>query len=533
MFLVEEPHPRPTVVSVNEGYGPAEFEGSGVSSSPSVGREDLDRVLNEDAQENPVPSTRGTETGEAIPPPVLGGREAARLKWTTEGPTGTVEGRTRGDVRRLQALHGAALVAQEMGMEAAFEDYVFLVAHDSYVGTLSDLEDKFLIEGAADIAFQMEMQKIVNSLDGLESAGKTDGTFFSVFETTIGSEFVCLHVCDDVAFATSEEFGLAAVEDITIGHVSEVKEPPLRVGDVKYKNLRGVWKDAMRAEFKGLVGLNAFEFVDVVPDDVNVVSARWVFAWKVDKDGNLVKPRVRLVARGFSQLHTVDFLETYAPTPAASSVKLLGAITVKNDSELRQLDVKQAFIQADLDFNVFMKLPDGYGDKSGKVVKLNKSVYGLKQAGRRWAMHLDDVIVRKIRMEQCKEDPCVFQLTRDVVVVMIVCVHVDDITVAGESEACDFLSTCLLEEFQTTGGELSWYLGCAFGRDRKGGVLRALQRAFIESVVSRYGVDAVSDLPASQSADLGPRKSDEPVCDKPVCAAVGSLIWLGGMMRQT
>ena len=107
-----------------------------------------------------------------------------------------------------------------------------------------------------------------------------------------------------------------------------------------------------------------------------------MFAWKVDKDGNIVKPKTRLVARGLSQVHTVDFLETYAPTPAASSFKLLVAIAVKNNWELRQLDVQQAFIQVDLDFNVFMKLPDGCGDKSDKVVKLNKSVYGLKQAGR-------------------------------------------------------------------------------------------------------------------------------------------------------
>ena len=90
-----------TIVSVNEGFGPAEFEDLWVSSSPSVGREGSDRVLNEDAQESPVQSTREMETGEAIPPPVLGGREAARLKWTAKGPTGTVEGRTRGDVRRL------------------------------------------------------------------------------------------------------------------------------------------------------------------------------------------------------------------------------------------------------------------------------------------------------------------------------------------------------------------------------------------------------------------------------------------------
>ena len=111
-------------------------------------------------------------------------------------------------------------------------------------------------------------------------------------------------------------------------------------------------------------------------------------------------------------------------------------------------------------------------------------------------MHLGDVIIRKIGMEQCKADRCFFRLIRDGGVVMIVCINVDAITVAGESEACDFLSTCLLEEFQTTGGELSWYLGCAFERYKKGGVLRASQRAFIESVVSRYGVDAVSDLPA-------------------------------------
>ena len=108
------------VVSVHEGYKPAEFEGSGVSCSPSVGREGSDCVPNRDAQESPVPSTRGTGTGEAILPPMLG---SPRFMWTADGPTGTVEGRTRGDVR----------VAREMGIEAAFEDSVFLAARDSYV----------------------------------------------------------------------------------------------------------------------------------------------------------------------------------------------------------------------------------------------------------------------------------------------------------------------------------------------------------------------------------------------------------------
>ena len=143
---------RASPACTSEGPEPAKFEGSGVSCSPSVGREGSDCVPNRDAQESPVPSTRGTGIGEAIIPPMLG---SPRFKWTAEGPTGTVEGRQRGDVRRLQALHGAALVAWEMGIEAAFEDSVFLPTHDSYVGTLSDLEGKFLIERAADIVFQM------------------------------------------------------------------------------------------------------------------------------------------------------------------------------------------------------------------------------------------------------------------------------------------------------------------------------------------------------------------------------------------
>ena len=84
-------------------------------------------------------------------------RGAARLKWTAEGPTGIVEYQTRGDVGRLQALRGAALVAREMGVDAAIEDSVFLAAHDSYVGNVSDLKNKFPMERVSDITFQMEV----------------------------------------------------------------------------------------------------------------------------------------------------------------------------------------------------------------------------------------------------------------------------------------------------------------------------------------------------------------------------------------
>ena len=70
---------------------------------------------------------------------------------------------------------------------------------------------------------------------------------------------------------------------------------------------------------------------------------------------------------------------------------------------------------------------------------------------------------------------------------------------------------------------------CENSVNQSGGVLRMSQRAFTESFSSRYGVNTVSGLPASQSADLGPSRKGEPVCDKSVRAAVGSLIWVSGI----
>ena len=110
-------------------------------------------------------------------------------------------------------------------------------------------------------------------------------------------------------------------------------------------------------------------------------------------------------------------------------------------------------------------------------------------------------------MEQYKAYSCVYRLRTDGETTMSLCIHVDDVTVVGgESEVCDALYASLLQQFQTTQGNLSWYLGCAFERDEAGGVLRMSQRAFIESVAIRYGVNTVSGLPAFQSADLGPRR---------------------------
>ena len=134
-----------------------------------------------------------------------------------------------------------------------------------------------------------------------------------------------------------------------------------------------VWNDSDYAEFSGLSNLNAFRRLKKgeLPKNANVVTGKWVRRWKIDSRGNVIKPKSRMVARGFCQIHNVDFSKTFAPTPSAANVKI-AVVAVANEKGwlLRHLDVEQAFIQAHLDEAVYMRLPAGCGDMSGEVVLL-------------------------------------------------------------------------------------------------------------------------------------------------------------------
>ena len=115
--------------------------------------------------------------------------------------------------------------------------------------------------------------------------------------------------------------------------------------------------------------------------------------------------KARLLARDDMQREFVDFADLYAPTVATSSVRLLAAFANEYDLELCHFDVDQAFIRADLKKDVFMRLPEGCGALSGKMVKLNKSLYGLRQASRKWYAMLKKCLL-VLEFEQCLADSC-------------------------------------------------------------------------------------------------------------------------------
>ena len=108
------------------------------------------------------------------------------------------------------------------------------------------------------------------------------------------------------------------------------------------------------------------------------------------------------------------------------------------DSDFCYFDVDQAFVQSDLEEDVFLRLPKGCGNLSGKVVRLSKSLYGLKQASRTWHAHLTTCL-KRLGFEQCMTDVYVFRLIKDGCVAITAAVHVDDIFAVGQKERCDRL----------------------------------------------------------------------------------------------
>ena len=140
----------------------------------------------------------------------------------------------------------------------------------------------------------------------------------------------------------------------------------------------------MRHELEEHNGIGTFS-ADVVPKGVSIITAKWVFAWETDSDGYITKAKARLVARCSEQHLSVDYFKTFTPTPTVSSIKVALAIAVQNDWLLCHFDTKQAFVQAKLDIDVSVKLPYGCGERTERVVKLDRALYGIKQAGSQWS----------------------------------------------------------------------------------------------------------------------------------------------------
>ena len=172
-----------------------------------------------------------------------------------------------------------------------------------------------------------------------------------------------------------------------------------------------LWEKAIHEELATLRAAGTWEVVDA-PVGVNVVGSKWVFRAKKDAAGNVVRYKARLVAQGFSQVPGVDYFDTFAPVARLASIRTVLAFAAAEDYETGQIDIKAAYLNGELteDERIFMKQAPGYEEVSEdgkvKVLRLWKTLYGLKQAGRRW-YHKLVFIMSKLGFSRCEGDQAV------------------------------------------------------------------------------------------------------------------------------
>ena len=136
-------------------------------------------------------------------------------------------------------------------------------------------------------------------------------------------------------------------------------------------------------EMKALVGNHTWDIIEFSKDK-KIVGCKWVFTVKYKSNGSIDRYKTRLVAQGFSQIYGINYEETFAPMTKLNSIRMLLSLTINLDWELFQLDIKNAFLNGELEEEIYMKIPLGLekGQKVGKVCKLYRSLYGLKQSPR-------------------------------------------------------------------------------------------------------------------------------------------------------
>ena len=203
---------------------------------------------------------------------------------------------------------------------------------------------------------------------------------------------------------------------------------PRSLAEAKKRPDWPLWEKAIEEELATLKDAGTWEVVDV-PKGVNIVGSKWVFRAKKDVAGNVVRYKARLVAQGFSQVPGVDYFDTFAPVARLASIRTVLAFAAAEDYETGQIDIKGAYLNGKLteDEVIFMKQAPGYEETAEdgrvKVLRLWKTLYGLKQAGRRWYQLLV-MIMSKLGFLRCEGDQAVFyRRCEKTKVLIIVLVH--------------------------------------------------------------------------------------------------------------
>ena len=254
------------------------------------------------------------------------------------------------------------------------------------------------------------------------------------------------------------------------------------------------WQGAMDKEMASCAALRVWDLVPRkdLPRSANILPVKWVYKIKTNELGEEEVFKARLTPKGFKQKAGKDFFEVYARTGMYKSMRVGLSLAAKWDHELDQIDVPTAFLNADVDEEVHMELPEGYREgNEGMVCRLRKALYGLKQAPRNWYLLFSKFLVEELGLRACVSDPCLFQKRTRTGRLMLLFLFVDDGQVGYHLEDRDEwneLKAKLVARFKVKDmGASKWILGMDITRNRKLRTITLGQKLYVTKAAEKYG----------------------------------------------
>ncbi|CAI7857400.1 unnamed protein product [Closterium sp. NIES-54] len=246
------------------------------------------------------------------------------------------------------------------------------------------------------------------------------------------------------------------------------------------------WKKAMESELKSIEENGTWELVEL-SEGRRAITSKWLFKIKSDADGKIERYKSRLMAKGYQQKEKVDYKEFFAPVVKPTTLRTLLAGAAIKGWVVKQMDVTTAFLNGALEEDIFMAQPEGFDDGSGRVLKLKKAFYGLKQGPRQWYLKLRGVL-EEIGFTTSTADHSLFMLGEGKKRSFMV-VYVDDILIFSPSfDLVKEVMVKLQVKFKCKAlGDVSFYLGLHIERDVDKRCMRVHQRKYLEALAANFG----------------------------------------------
>ena len=312
---------------------------------------------------------------------------------------------------------------------------------------------------------------------------------------------------------------------------------PLSIPEARNSQYWTEWLSAIHEELESLKIKGVYEETDTLPPNRKPIQCKWVLHIKRDKDGTISRFKARLVAKGFTQIPGQDFNFTFAPVARWDSIRSLLAIATIKDYEIRQLDVKTAYLNGPLDEEIYMKPPEGFCTPS-VYWRLRKGLYGLRQAGRQWYKTLHDAYT-DLGYSRSQSDWSVYTRSTPSGISMSA-TSVDDILITSDTKReSDIAAQEINSKFTTTDcGPAEWILGCRITRSRHKRILMIDQYQFTSTILREFGMDHCSPVltpcsktPLTSTMCPNTDAEREEVASLPYRAIVGKCMYLATCTR--